>query len=61
MKNNKKKLRNLGCMLLLSCSMLQAEAATTLRFGFAGSDSDTQSLAARSSRNGSRTVPMASC
>jgi tripartite ATP-independent transporter DctP family solute receptor len=47
MKNNKNKLRTLGCMLLLSCSMLQAEAATMLRFGFAGSDSDTQSLAAK--------------
>lgn len=47
MKNNKKALRTLGCLLLLGCSVLQAQAATTLRFGFAGSDSDTQSLAAK--------------
>ncbi|UQY35826.1 TRAP transporter substrate-binding protein [Pseudomonas fulva] len=47
MKNNKNTLRTLGCLFLLSCSLLQAEAATTLRFGFAGSDSDTQSLAAK--------------
>ena len=47
MKNNNKTLRTLGCLLLLGCSVLQAQAATTLRFGFAGSDSDTQSLAAK--------------
>ncbi len=46
MKNNKNTLRTLGCLLLLSCT-LQVQAATTLRFGFAGSDSDTQSLAAK--------------
>lgn len=47
MKNNTNTLLSLGCMLLLSCSMLQAEAATTLRFGFAGADTDTQNLAAK--------------
>ncbi|AEF23466.1 TRAP transporter substrate-binding protein [Pseudomonas fulva] len=46
MKNNKNTLRTLGCLLLLSCT-LQVQAATILRFGFAGSDSDTQSLAAK--------------
>lgn len=45
--NNKKTLRLCGCLLLLACSVWRADAATTLRFGFAGSDSDTQSLAAK--------------
>lgn len=45
--NNKNKWRLCGCLLLLACSVWRADAATTLRFGFAGSDSDTQSLAAK--------------
>lgn len=45
--NNKNKLHILGCVLLLACSVWRADAATTLRFGFAGSDTDTQNLAAK--------------
>lgn len=47
MNNNKSKLRLCGCLLLLVCSVWRVEASTTLRFGFAGSDADTQSLAAK--------------
>ncbi|MHC5348235.1 TRAP transporter substrate-binding protein [Metapseudomonas furukawaii] len=36
-----------ACLLSLACAALPAQAATTLRFGFAGSDSDTQSAAAK--------------
>ncbi|MCY1525728.1 hypothetical protein D9M68_607180 [compost metagenome] len=36
-----------ACLFSLACSVLPVQAATTLRFGFAGSDSDTQSLAAK--------------
>lgn len=45
--HNKKKLFACAGLLMLACSALNATAATTLRFGFAGSDSDTQNLAAK--------------
>jgi tripartite ATP-independent transporter DctP family solute receptor len=44
---NNRKIALCACLLSLACVALPAQAATTLRFGFAGSDTDTQSVAAK--------------